>query len=56
MGGSVPTIPGNLAPPEIAQGLRWAVARLLDRNNPSFPGAQPVSFDANSLIELHKRE
>ncbi len=56
MPGTVPLIPGELAPPEIAQSLRWEVARLLGRNNPSFPGAQPVSFDADSLVELHERE
>ncbi|KAI9751918.1 MAG: Dcp1p-Dcp2p decapping enzyme complex alpha subunit [Candelina submexicana] len=56
MGGSVPPIPGELAPPEIAQSLRWEVARLLGRNTPSFPGAQPVSFDAGSLVELHERD
>ncbi|KAK9317943.1 mRNA capping enzyme, catalytic domain-containing protein [Lipomyces starkeyi] len=56
MPGSVPTIPGDKAPPQYAEGLRLEVARLLKRHSTSFPGAQPVSFLKKHIIENLERE
>ena len=56
MGGSVPDIPGNKAPQQLAQGFRYEVANLLGRKTTNFPGAQPVSFAAKHLIELQKQD
>ncbi|KAK9386980.1 mRNA capping enzyme, catalytic domain-containing protein [Lipomyces mesembrius] len=56
MTGSVPTIPGDKAPPQYAEGLRLEVARLLKRHSTSFPGAQPVSFLKKHIIENLERE
>ncbi|KAK9473606.1 mRNA capping enzyme, catalytic domain-containing protein [Dipodascopsis tothii] len=50
-GSSVPSIPGVKAPPDVAHTLRQQVARLLQRNAYSFPGAQPVSFAKRHIVE-----
>lgn len=52
MAGSVPDIPGILAPPHVAHALQKRVSTLLGRgNNTSFPGSQPVSFSRRHLKE-----
>ncbi|RPB18488.1 mRNA capping enzyme, alpha subunit [Terfezia boudieri ATCC MYA-4762] len=57
MPGAVPTMPGVRAPHEMAQQYRREVARLIGRGeNPSFPGAQPVSFARRHLEELKKED
>ncbi|MCJ1286325.1 Dcp1p-Dcp2p decapping enzyme complex alpha subunit [Xylographa opegraphella] len=58
MGGSAPppTIPGAKASGPLLSTLREEVARLLGRDNKSFPGAQPVSFAARHLLELQKQD
>lgn len=48
--------PGIRATGEVLQTMRSEVARLLGRNQRSFPGAQPVSFARSHLEELRKEE
>lgn len=48
--------PGIKAPPDLAAKMRLEVARLLDRKNTGFPGAQPVSFARRHLEELTRQE
>jgi len=58
MGGPVLSIeaPGIKAEGDLLYTMRSEVARLLDRKNLSFPGAQPVSFARRHLEELTKQE
>lgn len=56
MPGSVPQIPGLKAQDELAYGLRHEVAQTLGRQNPGFPGAQPVSFARHHLQELCQQD
>lgn len=56
MGGSVPEMPGVKADGQMAMEFRHEVAELLNRNQTSFPGAQPVSFAAKHLLELQKQD
>lgn len=51
-----PQIPGFLIPNQDAHGLKHAVADLLERDNPRFPGAQPVSFAREHVAELQRNE
>lgn len=48
--------PGIKAEGKLLYDLRQEVAKLLDRKNPNFPGAQPVSFARRHLVELTKQE
>ena len=52
----LPDIPGVKAEGELLQTLRNEVADLLARENPRFPGAQPVSFAARHLQELQQQD
>jgi mRNA guanylyltransferase len=54
--GPPPEIPGFLIPNDEAQPLKEAVANLLERDNPRFPGAQPVSFAREHVAELQRSE
>ncbi|KAH8696076.1 mRNA capping enzyme, guanylyltransferase subunit [Talaromyces proteolyticus] len=58
MGHSVPDLDaiGIKADPDLTEQFRREVADLLKRNNPNFPGAQPVSFAAKHLLELQKED
>jgi mRNA guanylyltransferase len=56
MPGSVPEIPGIKAEEHLARSFRQEVAHLLHRNNPNFPGAQPVSFGRHHLDELCQQD
>ena len=56
MGGSVPAIPGLKVDRDLVHALRQDVARLLGREKPNFPGAQPVSFAARHILELQKQD
>ena len=58
MGHSVPDLDviGIKAQPQLADQFRREVARLLSRNNLSFPGSQPVSFASRHLLELQKED
>ena len=58
MGGSVPDLAqvGVKLNQQEAGPIRHEVARLLGRQNPSFPGAQPVSFARSHIQELQDRE
>lgn len=47
---------GNQLPREDAEQYRAAVADLLQRNQRSFPGAQPVSFSRQHIQELKRTE
>ncbi len=51
-----PPMPGTLIPNDEAYGLRDAVKELLQRDNPRFPGAQPVSFAREHVAELQRQE
>jgi len=53
---SVPEIPGVKAGDDIAWTIRREVAGFLHRNNPNFPGAQPVSFARHHLEELCQQD
>lgn len=48
--------PGIKMSDQDVRTLRGMVAQLLDRNNTSFPGAQPVSFCRRHFKELMKEE
>lgn len=48
--------PGIKIDGELLYNMRTEVARLLDRKNTNFPGAQPVSFARKHLAELTKQE
>ncbi|KAH7348332.1 mRNA capping enzyme, catalytic domain-containing protein [Rhexocercosporidium sp. MPI-PUGE-AT-0058] len=48
--------PGIKAEGDLLFHMRSEVARLLDRKNPSFPGAQPVSFARRHLEALMKQD
>ena len=52
----MPAIPGVKAQPPLLYSFRHEVANLLGRDNPSFPGAQPVSFAARHLLELQRQD
>lgn len=57
MSGIVPEIPGQQAPPNIAHELKVSVARLLQKQKLTFPGAQPVSFARKHIQEeLFRRD
>ncbi|KAF1997098.1 mRNA capping enzyme, alpha subunit [Amniculicola lignicola CBS 123094] len=51
-----PQIPGQLLPNQASEYLRGQVANLLQRDNPRFPGAQPVSFARSHISELQRAE
>ncbi|PQE32274.1 hypothetical protein CJF32_00001016 [Rutstroemia sp. NJR-2017a WRK4] len=48
--------PGHPAEGDLLRNMRMEVANLLGRNNPSFPGAQPVSFTRRHLDELTRQD
>lgn len=48
--------PGIKASGTLLMNLRNEVARLLDRKQTTFPGAQPVSFARRHLEELGRQE
>ncbi|CAD6501822.1 BgTH12-02068 [Blumeria graminis f. sp. triticale] len=48
--------PGIKADGPLLANMRAEVARLLDRKNHSFPGANPVSFSRRHLEELEKKD
>ncbi|KAL8695049.1 MAG: hypothetical protein Q9218_000417 [Villophora microphyllina] len=57
MQGSVPPqMPGKAATGDLLRDFRREVANLLQRNNLSFPGAQPVSFTIRHKLELQKQD
>jgi hypothetical protein len=47
---------GTLVDPEDAARLRHHVANMLQRRAPSFPGAQPVSFEKKHIELLCSQE
>ncbi|KAH8724313.1 mRNA-capping enzyme subunit alpha [Phaeosphaeriaceae sp. PMI808] len=51
-----PPMPGYLIPQQEAGPLKHSVAEILDRENPRFPGAQPVSFAREHVAELQRHE
>ncbi|KAF2191482.1 mRNA capping enzyme, alpha subunit [Zopfia rhizophila CBS 207.26] len=52
-----PEIPGTLVHPQHAEELKDVVAGLLHRDgNRRFPGAQPVSFARQHIVELQQNE
>ncbi|KAF2126103.1 mRNA capping enzyme, alpha subunit [Dothidotthia symphoricarpi CBS 119687] len=51
-----PQMPGYLVDNHDAQQLRQDVANLIGRDNPRFPGAQPVSFSREHIAELQRAE
>ncbi|KAJ4298252.1 Dcp1p-Dcp2p decapping enzyme complex alpha subunit [Kalmusia sp. IMI 367209] len=51
-----PQIPGYQLTNEESAQFRHNVAQTLGRDNPKFPGAQPVSFARQHLTELQQRE
>ena len=48
--------PGERVAHQVVKSLRADVARLLGRNQYSFPGAQPVSFSRAHLDDLRRKE
>ncbi|QSZ28917.1 hypothetical protein DSL72_003424 [Monilinia vaccinii-corymbosi] len=48
--------PGIQAHGDVLHNMRQEVAKLLNRSNPSFPGAQPVSFTRRHLNELMRED
>lgn len=48
--------PGIKIEGELLYNMRTEVARMLDRKNLNFPGAQPVSFARRHLEELCRQE
>ena len=48
--------PGVKAEGELLSAMRREVANILERNQLSFPGAQPVSFSRQHLEELTRQE
>jgi len=48
--------PGERVGFQMVKSLRADVARLLGRNQYSFPGAQPVSFSRAHLDDLRRKE
>ena len=52
----LPQVPGQKVEGQLLFGLRSDVARLLSRDSPRFPGAQPVSFAARHLQELQQQD
>lgn len=52
MAGSVPDLPGVVAPPEGAREIMSEVMHLLNRPVLAFPGAQPVSFSRRHINAL----
>lgn len=52
MAGSVPDLPGVVAPPEGARDIMSEVMHLLNRSKAGFPGAQPVSFSRKHIDAL----
>lgn len=48
--------PGIRAAGDVLHTMRNEVAQLLNRNQRSFPGAQPVSFARSHIEELRKEE
>jgi hypothetical protein len=55
---SVPDIPGEQAPPEIQQQLSVLLSKLcgVPGHRPRFPGSQPISFTAEHLQLLEKKD
>lgn len=51
-----PQIPGQLIPSDAAHELKLEVAHILERDSLRFPGAQPVSFAREHLLELQRAE
>jgi mRNA guanylyltransferase len=51
-----PQIPGHPVHPEVAENLRHQVANILQRDTTRFPGAQPVSFAREHILELQHAE
>jgi mRNA guanylyltransferase len=51
-----PRIPGHLIPADAAHELKVEVASILGRDNLRFPGAQPVSFAREHILELQRAE
>lgn len=51
-----PAVPGYQLTNEESGDLKNTVATLLHRDNPRFPGAQPVSFSRQHMTELQRRE
>ncbi|KAF2819364.1 mRNA capping enzyme, alpha subunit [Ophiobolus disseminans] len=51
-----PPMPGFLIPNHEAGGLKDMVAGILHRDNPRFPGAQPISFAREHVAELQNQE
>lgn len=48
--------PGIKAEGQLLMEMRREVANILERNQVSFPGAQPVSFARQHIEELTKQE